>query len=100
MVLKRNSPVTPYLTITAAEANNVIKGLTDISMDGCGDGCRAIWMLNKRFDATTYSGVLHAFLVFVKPQVIKNSNEVTPGIHRWEANVAILKNRWDKDLDK
>ena len=68
----------------------VIKGIADVirdpedkeEMNGFGDGFRALWILNKRFDSRTCTSVLQAFLDVVKPPVIKNASEVTAGIHR------------------
>ena len=84
----------------------MIKGISDVmfdlsgdAKDGFGDGFRALWMLNKRFDSKTYSSILQAYLDVVKPPVIKKAIEVTAGIHRWEAEVTALENRYGKDLE-
>ena len=42
--------------------------------------------------------MLQSYLEVISPPALKGVNDILTGIHRWEAKVASLKNRWDEEL--
>ena len=42
--------------------------------------------------------MLSAYMEAVKPEGIRSVAEVPSGIHRWEAKVSALKNRYDEEI--
>ena len=84
------------------EAKNAIKSVLDIpgDLNLSGDGYKALAMLNERFDANTSASLLQLLGDVAKPPPIKNTSEITPGTHRWEAKVTGLQSHSNKNLDE
>ena len=55
-----------------------------------------IWQ--RRFDPKTTASLLQGYLEVVSPGAIQGTEDMIPGIHKWEGKVACLKTRYNESL--
>ena len=82
--------------VTLDDAKGILKEMVDSG--GEHDGFKALLILSRRFDSSTAAGLLRSYLTVVTPKKISGSSDLVSAVHGWEANVAILKERYGEVL--
>ena len=82
--------------LTEGDAKSVVR--TVVEKGFAQDGFKAFVDLGRRFEHQTPASLLQTFTEGVNPPHIKSTGDVIPSIHRWEAKLAVLKNRHGEDV--
>ena len=83
--------------LTEGDAKSVVRTVVDKGF--AQDGFKAFVDLGRRFEAQTAASLLQTFIEGVSPPHIKSTGDIIPGIHRWEAKLAILKSRHGEEIN-
>ena len=83
--------------LTEGDAKSVVRTVVDKGYSQ--DGFEACVELGRRFESRTAANLLQAFTEAVCPPQVKGSAEIIPGIHKWEAQLAVLKSRYGEEIN-
>ena len=82
--------------LTEGDAKSVVR--TVVEKGFAQDGFKAFVDLGRRFEHQTPASLLQTFMDGVNPPHVKSTSDIIPSIHRWEAKLAILKNRHSEEI--